>query len=378
MNSQRRHDLDWIRVLVFGLLILYHIGMFFVPWSWHIENSEQSNSLTWPMWFVNQWRLPVLFIISGMGTRFALSKRSGGEYLAERSKRLVIPLLFGMLVIVAPQVYVERMVQGGGYSSFWEFYPHYFEGVYPEGNFSWHHLWFLPYLFVYSVLLAPLFLWIRKYPENRLMRIFNGLLCHKFGLFWLALPLIMTELILKPHFPVKHNLVGDWYALSYYLLLFLYGYLCISAGREFWKTVSRKKTAALFTGIVAFSIMAWMREVAVWTPGTEALFAVIRIINLGAWCIAIFGYGAEWLNRSSRLLAYCNQAVYPFYIIHQTITVLAAWYIMDLPWGIYWKFLCLTVITFGGSWIIFEIVKRNTITRVLFGIKQKHRRSNPQ
>ncbi len=371
MKTQRRHDLDWIRVIVFGLLILYHIGMFFVPWDWHIENNDLSDSLTWPMWFVNQWRLPVLFIISGMGTRFALSRRSGNEYISERTQRLVIPLLFGMVVVVAPQVYVERVVQGGGYSSFLEFYPHYFNGVYPEGNFSWHHLWFLPYLFVYSVLLAPLFLWIRKHPENWLMEIFNKLLHHRFGLLWLALPLILTEILLRPHFPVKHNLVGDWYAFSYYLLLFLYGYLCISAGRKFWKTVSQKKTAALITGIAAFSIMAWMREMAVWTPGTEALFAVIRIINLGAWCIAIFGYGAQWLNRSSRLLTYCNQAVYPFYIIHQTITVLAAWVIFELSWGIHLKFLYLTVITFGGSWVFYELVKRNAITRALFGLKPK-------
>jgi len=369
MKSQRRHDLDWIRVLVFGILILYHIGMFFVPWGWHIENNELSYPLTWPMWFVNQWRLPVLFIISGMGTRFALSKRSGGEYISERSLRLVIPLLFGMVVVVAPQVYVERIVQGAVYSSFWEFYPHYFEGAYPEGNFSWHHLWFLPYLFVYSIILAPFFLWIRNYPDNRLMQIFTNLLHHRFGLLWLALPLILTELLLKPHFPVRHNLIGDWYAFCYYLLLFFYGYLCISAGRDFWESISRKKKTALITGVITFTIMAWMRESAVWTPGTEYIFAAIRIINLGGWCIAIFGYGAEWLNRPGWVLTYCNQAVYPFYIIHQTITVVAAWFIYDLSWGMPSKFLYLTVITFVGSWIFFEIVKRNTFTRVLFGMK---------
>jgi len=163
--------------------------------------------------------------------------------------------------------------------------------------------------------------------------------------------------------------VGDWYALSYYLFLFLYGYLFISAGQDFWGSISRKKRAALVTGIISFMIMAWMRESAVWMPVTENLFAVIRILNLGAWCIVIFGYGAELLNRPGRVLTYCNQAVYPFYIIHQTITVIAAWYFYDLAWGIHWKFLHLTIITFGGSWIFFEIVKRNIFTRFLFGMK---------
>ena len=369
METQRRHDLDWIRVLVFGILILYHIGMFFVPWSWHIANNEFSDTLTWPMWFVNQWRLPVLFIISGMGTRFALSRRSGGEYLSERTRRLIIPLIFGMVVIVAPQVYVERMVQGAEFSSFTDFYPHYFQGVYPEGNFNWHHLWFLPYLFVFSVILAPVFLWIRNQPGNKLMHIFTKLLRHRLGLLWLALPLILTELLLRPYFPVQHNLIGDWYAFTYYLILFFYGYLCISAGHEFWDSISRKKFTAMITGVITFSIMAWMRAFTEWTPGTELFSAILRIVNLGSWCMVIFGYGAVWLNRPGQALTYCTQAVYPFYIIHQTIIVMGAWHIYDLPWSITWKFLYLTAITFAGCWIIYEIIKRNAFTRVLFGMK---------
>src|SRR6056297_268269 len=99
-SNMRRYDLDWLRVLVFGLLIFYHAGMFFVPWEWHLKNNQLSDGLQWPMLFVNQWRLPILFIISGMGTAFAFRKRSRGQFIIERSKRLLVPLIAGIILVV--------------------------------------------------------------------------------------------------------------------------------------------------------------------------------------------------------------------------------------------------------------------------------------
>jgi hypothetical protein len=167
MQKERRYDLDWLRVIVFGLLIFYHIGMFFVPWGWHIKNDNIYDWLQIPMLFLNQWRLPVLFVISGMGTRYALSYRNWKTFLSERGSRLLIPLLFGSLVVVAPQVYIERIVNGVDFSSYLDFYPHFFEGIYPTGNLSWHHLWFLPYLLVYSIILTPVFIYLRNKPEGQ-------------------------------------------------------------------------------------------------------------------------------------------------------------------------------------------------------------------
>ncbi|MDP5139267.1 MAG: acyltransferase family protein, partial [Spirosomaceae bacterium] len=158
MKKVRRYDIDWVRVIVFDILILYHVGMFFVPWDWHIKNNEIVEWFTWPMLLVNQWRIPILFVVSGMGTRFALSHRSGKEFALERFKRLFIPLVFGMLLIVPPQVYFERLLQGANYTSYLNYYfIDSFKGIYPEGNISWHHLWFLPYLFLMSLVAIPLF-----------------------------------------------------------------------------------------------------------------------------------------------------------------------------------------------------------------------------
>ncbi|MEM9895158.1 MAG: acyltransferase family protein, partial [Bacteroidota bacterium] len=133
----RRYDLDWLRVLVFCLLIFYHVGMFFVPWGWHIKNNEIHNWLRYPMLFLNQWRLPILFVISGMGTAYALSYRSAKQFIKERFIRLYIPLATGMLLIIPPQVYIERLVSGDVNETYleWMLAGRFFNGIYPEGNF---------------------------------------------------------------------------------------------------------------------------------------------------------------------------------------------------------------------------------------------------
>lgn len=146
----RRYDLDWLRVIVFVLLIFYHVGMFFVApdWGWHIKNNITYEWIKYPMLFLNQWRLPILFIISGMGTSYALSRRTAWEFAAERTKKLLLPLIFGMLVIVPPQVYVEKISKGSIQGSYFEFWPSQaFIGEYPVGNLSWHHLWRIYYCF---------------------------------------------------------------------------------------------------------------------------------------------------------------------------------------------------------------------------------------
>ncbi len=372
MKNVRRYDLDWLRVLVFSLLILYHVGMFFVPWGWHIKNNEISEGLTWPMLFLNQWRIPILFIISGMGTCFALSKRSGWQFFKERHNRLMIPLIVGMVVVIAPQVFVERLVEGSYSGDYITFYiqEYFTKEPYPTGNFSWHHLWFLPYLFLYSVVLAPLFLYLRNNPRNALLIGIQRILEAKGGILLLLLPLFLVFIALNPLFPVTHALVGDWYYLLFNLILFLYGYLFISLKKTFWKVVARYKTKALILGILSFIAFGITIE----QPESSLqyyLYAAVKMVNMGSWIIVIFGYAAQYLNKPSKLIAYCNRAVYPFYIFHQTVTVVCAYYLYDSSLSIAIKFLILTVATFGISWVLYEIVKRFTVTCILFGIKTK-------
>jgi len=369
----RRHDLDWIRVIVFGLLILYHVGMFFVPWGWHVKNDIIFTEIRWPMLFVNQWRLPILFVISGMGTYYALAKRSGGQFAKERIQRLFLPLVFGIFLIVPPQVYFERLDKGqfsGGYFEFWPSKA--FIGVYPEGNFSWHHLWFLPYLLMFSLVLIPVFIYLRQNPNAWILRKMRVLASKTFGLFWLIIPLYFWESLVEPFFPSTHALWGDWFNVVNYITLFFYGFLLISVKDVFWKTVIENRRKYLYMGLVGFTLMVGLRILYADSTLIHFIEALFKVINLWAWILTLFGYTAAYLNRPSKTLAYANEAVYPFYILHQTITIGIGYYLMHLDWGFWPKFLLMVVGTFGISWIIFEFgIRRWKWIRPLFGVKNR-------
>ncbi len=374
MPKERRYDLDWLRVMVFGLLILYHVGMFFVPWGWHIKNNEISESMRWPMLFVNQWRLPILFVISGMGTRFALSFRSQRQFLGERTYRLLIPLIFGMLLIIPPQVFVERIVNEQFTGSYWSYLVSgtAFQGIYPQGNFSWHHLWFLPYLLVYSLAFSGLFVYLRNRPENRFIIWLDKMLQKPRNLYLFIIPLYFAETLMEPFFPSTHALVGDWFNLVNYGMLFLFGYLLISVKETFWKSLEAVKRPALVLGISGFALLLLINmfiEDSVVVHFTEGL---IKVVNLWSWTLTLFAYGAQYLNRQSQLLAYCNQAVYPYYILHQTVTIIIAYFLMDLSWSVSWKFFVLTLGTFLVSGIIYELfIRRIKLLWPFFGLKSR-------
>jgi glucans biosynthesis protein C len=375
MSTIRRYDLDWLRVIVFGLLIFYHVGMFFVPWGWHIKNNEIYSWLRYPMLFLNQWRIPILFVISGMGTAYALAYRSGGQFIKERIIRLYIPLTVGMLLIVPPQVYLERIINGEYIGSFWDWYSSgmFLNGVYPEGNFSWHHLWFLPYLLVFSIVLTPVFLKLRNNSNGQLLSwLRDNLSKNPFFLLWFILPLYVYEALLEPFFNVTHNLVWDWFNFVSSMTLFLYGFLLISIKEEFWNALALIWKKTLVIGIICF-----VAQLGIWLLLEDSITvhfieALIKVTNLWAWILTIFGFAARHLNKPSATLAYANQAVYPFYILHQTITIIIGYFIYDMDWNLAVKFSLMTIGTFGFSWLIYEfLIRRVRFVWPLFGLKRR-------
>lgn len=374
MKKERRYDLDWLRVMVFALLIFYHVGMFFVPWGWHIKNNQIYEELKWPMLFINQWRLPILFVISGMGTAFALSFRSIGQFISERNMRLGLPLIFGMLIIVPPQVYIERLADGDYNGTFLEYmFGFAFHGVYPEGNISWHHLWFLPYLLIFSIILSPVFLYIRNHANSGwLDGLRNMLTGNPFMLYLFVIPLYLYESLLEPFFPITHNLVWDWFNFISSLTLFFYGFLLITIKEAFWNATYRIRKYSLWIGIICFSglLVRWLFfEDSILVHFIEA---ALKVINLWSWILTIFAYAAIYLNKSSKLLAYCNRAVYPFYILHQTITIILGYYLMRLEWSFFTKSLIMLTGTFFFSFLIYEFgIRRIGVLHPLFGLKSR-------
>ena len=375
---ERRYDLDWLRVIAFALLIFYHIGMFFVPWGWHIKNNIIYEWVEYPMLFLNRWRMPLLFIISGMGTAFSLGKRSAFKFSTERISRLFIPLLFGILVIVPPQVYIERIAHLQFMGSYLDYWPsHAFKGEYPTGNLSWHHLWFLPYILVYSLLLLPIFTYVRKHPNNKLIRIIKKLTQTRFGLYWMILPLLLMECFLDPFFPTTHSLFDDWFNFFYNLTLFFYGFLLITAQKLFFETIQKYYKTYLLTGIIAFSVFLYL--ISNFEDGYKRHFieAFFNQINMWSWLLAIFGLSSVFLNRKSNIILYCNRAIYPFYILHQTVIIILAYWIMNLNWSLLTKFTALVIGTFSICWILYEfLIKRVFLLNIVMGVKPKRKLLN--
>ena len=369
----RRYDLDWLRVIVFGLLIFYHVAMFFVApdWGWHIKNNRTYEWIKYPMLFLNQWRLPILFVISGMGTSYALSKRNAVQFAWERIKKLLLPLIFGMLVIVPPQVYIEKLSKGLIQGSYFDFWPSQaFIGAYPEGNLSWHHLWFIPYLLLFSLVLIPVFLYMRKKPDCGILKLTARISRNKWGLYWFIVPLYLIESFIEPFFEETHALVGDWFVIINSITLFFFGFLLISVKEIFWNTVEKNKQSYLLCGIVAFTLFLFL--ITTFEDGYVRHFieALIYVVSFWSWILALFGYASGYLNKSSALLTYCNQAVYPFYILHQTVTVILGWLVMNLKWNFLSKFIVMSVGTFLISWFIYEFfIRRWLLIRPFFGLQ---------
>jgi hypothetical protein len=371
--APRKYDLDWLRVLAFTLLIFYHTGMFFVSWGWHIKNNEVSQAMEWPMRFLSQWRMPLLFMISGAGVYFALGRRSGGTFLAERTKRILLPLIFGMFVIVPPQIYYERLTQGATFS-YLEFYQTVFEfRPYPEGSFSWHHLWYLAYIFTYSLICLPLFLYMKSEKGKKVLLKITQFISAKAGIYLLMTPLIISEASLRPFWPTNQNLIADWANFTLSLLLFIYGFI-ICSNEKIRQRVEELRFLSLSIALVAFTVLCsyyWIQ----WPNPSAAgmvLYWTITVTNGWCWLMTIFGFARKYLNFTNTFLRYANEAVYPFYILHQTIIICIAYYMINWQMSIALKFFIISSSMFLLTWFLYEcIIRRVNVLRILFGMKRK-------
>lgn len=372
----RKYEIDYLRVLAFLILILYHSGMVFVPWDYHIKNNETSTWFDFPMFFTNQWRLALLFVISGIGTYFSISRRSIQGFTLERFRRLMVPFIFGVLVIVPPQVYFERLVDGTFFSSFWDFYIHdaFTKGWYPDGgNLSWHHLWFILYLFVFSIVLVV----VRKPLDSLSPYLKKSIAFHNgLGIFLvLSIPVFLCECFLRPYYPMTLGLVNDWFALSEYLWFFLCGYLIARCMDDIWPLFQKSRKLTLCIGVGAYLIYGLIYPL----PDLVFIKAVLRALNVWGMIFALIGFAITYLNKNSKWLSYANEAVYPFYILHQTVLIGIAYYLRDWEMFIIVKFLIVVGGTTVICWVLYHfLIRKINILRFLFGMKPLVKKPVPQ
>lgn len=373
----RRYDLDWLRIGAFGLLILYHIGMFYVSWPWHVKSSQTGPDV-WQvvqplMLLTNPWRLALLFLIAGCATRFMADKLPRGGMAKVRSWRLLLPLVFGMLVIVPPQTYYEvvtHMGFDGGWRAFYVKYIGFHDGWRSNGAPlivpTWNHLWFVVYLWVYTMLvlaLRPLLM------APAVQAVARRLAPYMKGALLLLLPPLVIGLLrltLRPIFGQTHALLDDWYLHAMYFSLFLFGY-AIARAETIWHAIERLRWVAFALALMAYAAML----VAVASNAGIWLRSFIWAFDQWTWIVMLLGFARRLMNFDSPVRRYLTDAVFPFYIIHQTVIVVAGYHLtwFGLPVGV--EAAILVALTTLACFVGYEIVRRVGVLRPVFGLKME-------
>lgn len=374
----RRYDLDWLRIAAFGLLIFYHVGMFYVTWGFHVKSSHAGPAAEPFMLLLNPWRLTLLFIISGCATRFMMDKMKAGSFAASRTLRLLVPIVFCVFVIVPPQTYFEIVEKLGYSGSVGEFYQKYITSSGGWGIITptYNHLWFVVYLFVYTLLIMAVGPLLKRLPAGMFRWMTKGLPV-------ILIPFLFLVLIratLEPMFEETHALVDDWYAHALYFPAFLFGY-AIAKHEPFFETCLKLRWPMLVIALACWGVLQAARLSGTSLglppgPATELLGVALREMQAWAMILALFGFARKHLRHDNATRRYLTDAIFPFYIIHQTTIVVAGHYLnqADLPVGV--EAPLLIAITAASCWIGYEIVRRISILRPLFGLKWESSRAD--
>jgi len=355
-TTERRYDIDWLRVIAIGLLILYHIGFVFLPWGvfiGFIQNGEAIDSIWNPMSMLNVWRIPLLFFVSGMGVRFAMRRRNWRALIVERTRRILVPFLFGVLCIVPVHLLL------------WQKY--YSQDL--SYSLQLSHLWFLAYIFIYVLVLSPFFFLLKKNEGGPLFTQLKSLLGSPLGLLCIAAMFVLEAILVKPETFETYSITLHGFLLG--MLAFFFGFIIVHTGNVFWKTVRKWRWLLLLMAAALFTFR--FIEYELLAPN------YLKAVESNLWIFAAFGFAYKHLNHPSRALSYLSQAAYPVYILHMIFLYLGSYLIVPVKIPALIKLFLITAFTFAACFMFYEfVVRRITFLRPLFGLKnrQAHKKSN--
>lgn len=384
--TDRRYDLDWLRIIAFGLLILYHCGMFYVTWDWHVKSRFASDTIEPLMMLTNPWRLTLLFLIAGAATRFMADKMSVWKLTSARMGRLWPPLLLAVFVIVPPQTYYEIVealqavpaeVAAQYPQALDNFYVKY---VTASGNWcdadgclttpTYNHMWFVAFLILYTLALIPLLPLLRRIPKAVSVLIA--------GPFFILTPwLFMTALrvTLFPIFGESHDFREDWYLHALYFSVFLFGFAIAKSDAFFQRCVELRWIALTIAVISWTALITYFNAHPEGVTPPEWLRAIVRgVRELDAWCaiIAAIGFAHRHLkDADGPVRRVLTQAIFPFYLIHQTVIVVAGHYLDEIQLPLAIEAPLLISVTALGCWLFYDLGRRVPFLRVWIGLPSK-------
>lgn len=349
LTPNRRYDIDWVRVIAIGLLLLYHAAIGFQSWGimiGFITTEKPWTSLWIPMTMLNVWRIPLLFFVSGMGVYFAIQNRNWKQLLLERAGRILLPFVFGMFIIVPVGVYI------------WQYYYHW-DLTYSRNP---GHLWFLGNIFAYVVLLSPIFFYLKNHEDGKIVKGIKWLLRTPLGLLPVIAAFIVEAVLVDPR---PYELYAmTWHGFYLGLLAFFFGFCFVLSGSAFWDMILKWRWGFLAAAVILFSVRITQFEQ--FAPGhliaTESNF----------WILSVFAFAYKYLNRPSNALNYLSQAAYPVYILHMIFLYLGSWLIFPVDIAAPLQFTLVLLFTGIGCFTLYEfVIRRVNMIRPLFGLKMK-------
>jgi peptidoglycan/LPS O-acetylase OafA/YrhL len=382
--TERRYDVDWLRVIAVLAVLLLHTSQYFDTEMWILKNTERSfivNVLRTAL--IDMWVMSLLFLLSGAASWYGLRSRNAGRYLLDRVKRLLIPLYgVGLFILLPPQAYIDWSVNRGYSGTIWQLFPQYLSNM--SLNFKTPystlpyvgHLWFLQHLFIISLVILPLLLLLRSEAGRRFIERLAGVCLRPGGIFLFLIPLIAVRIAFK-HFTFAGP--RSWSDLFTYAVFFLIGYI-IAADPRFTESIKKHGWVGLALGIVGLAGFVLLISSG-YRRDTEpfslkyVLFHVADIVSQFGWIVFIFSIATKHLNFRSRVVSYGNEAVLPFYIFHLTVAHLVAWVVLRWNLGIVLKFVIITVVSFILIMALYEgLVRHINVVRFLFGMRPRKKR----
>jgi len=367
--TQRLHYIDWLRVLAVLLLFPFHVSRVFNAGDpFYVKSEHLSAALSYVLGFISVWHMPLLFVLAGASTYFALTRRTNGQYAAERVKRLLVPFVFGFFVLIPPQTWYGARFNSGYTKSFGDYIVsgdflvwNIRDGGDYYGGFGIGHLWFILWLFVISLAALPLLARAREGRGAERMARFSGLLAKPQG--WLLGAFILFVGDALPD-PVGKN-------PFYFFALFVLGYATMAAP-EFMDSAFRYRFITLSVGLAlsAWWVLTWRYRDTLPDPSVMRVLVTMGGM-LATWLsvMGILGCGRAWLDRPSKALSYLGEASYPLYILHQTVIVVLAFYLVDLIAGGVGQWAALLGSAIVVTFALYEVIRRAKPLRPLFGLK---------